>query len=210
MVDSAPEELAEFEKGIVHPRSDPVLGEAFSIGLTMLDAALLTDNEELYEMRNLRFNIHRFHENLVKWKESSYSPFLVRTVENLLEINWYERPTAGEVRAVLEPYEEQIRNLEPFAPSKEKSKARLDSYQTGTKGKKSAHEHHFGDLRPQSPPVSMPMSPVSQPVHPVRTNTYHNKHQTPFTSPNSPVYVPALKNPDNLEARSPFERFSAA
>ena len=37
------------------------------------------------------------------------------------------------MRAVLEPYEEQIRNLEPFVPSKEKSKAMLDSYQTGSK-----------------------------------------------------------------------------
>lgn len=88
-------------------------------------------------MKNLRFNIHKFHENLIKWKESNYSPFLIRTVENLLEINWYERPTAGEVRAVLEPYEEQIRDLKLFTPSKQKSKAMLDSYQTGTKVKKS-------------------------------------------------------------------------
>lgn len=46
----------------------------------MLDAGLLTDNEELYDMKNLRFNLHKFHENIIKWKESHFSPFLIRTV----------------------------------------------------------------------------------------------------------------------------------
>lgn len=120
-------------------------------------------------------------------------------MENLLEINWYERPTAGEVRAVLEPYEERIRNLEPFTPSKEKSKAMLDSYQTGSKNKKSSHEqkaNYPAMLNPdfkQSPQSFMINSPSTQTINPIKINTYP-QHQLPVTTPAPITYIPPLKN----------------
>lgn len=39
----SPEELAELELNVKYCKSDPVIAEAFSIGLTMLDASLLVD-----------------------------------------------------------------------------------------------------------------------------------------------------------------------
>jgi hypothetical protein len=92
---SAPEELSEIEKRTVHPLSDSMLAESFSIGLTILDAALLFDSETLYDMHYIGFKAHIFNENVYKWKTSSYSPFLIKTVENLVEVNHIERPTPG-------------------------------------------------------------------------------------------------------------------
>lgn len=90
---------------MVHPASDPVLAESFSIGLTIMDAALLFDSEKLYDMHYIGFKAHIFNENVYKWKtSSSYSPFLIKTVENMVEVNHIERPTPGEVYAILHPY----------------------------------------------------------------------------------------------------------
>ena len=67
--------------------SDPALAESFSIGLTILDAALLFNSENLYDMNYIRFKAHIFNENVYKWKTSNYSPFLVKTVENMVEVS---------------------------------------------------------------------------------------------------------------------------
>ena len=42
---SAPEELWEVQQKIHYPKSDPPTGESFSIGMTIIDAALLINSE---------------------------------------------------------------------------------------------------------------------------------------------------------------------
>lgn len=83
-----------------------------------MDAGLLFNSESLYDMDYIGFKAHIYNENVYRWKTSSYSPFLIKTIENMVEVNHIQRPTPGEVYAILRPYEEEIRNLDPFEPQK--------------------------------------------------------------------------------------------
>jgi hypothetical protein len=65
------------------PQSDQVLAEAFSIGLTILDAGLLTDNSDLYNMKSYKFDIEKAKEKLRIWSQSTYSDTLRRIVLNM-------------------------------------------------------------------------------------------------------------------------------
>ena len=50
------------------PKSDPVTAESFSVGLTMLDAALLEDSQTLYDMKKMTFKNRVFNDNVVRLK----------------------------------------------------------------------------------------------------------------------------------------------
>lgn len=50
----------------------------------MLDAALLEDSEELYDIKNMRFKNRAFSDNVVRLKTERYSPFFAKTIINLL------------------------------------------------------------------------------------------------------------------------------
>jgi hypothetical protein len=100
------------------PKSDPVTAEAFSIGLTILDAALLYDSEQLYDLKGMSFQYSIFNDNVVRLKTDKYSPFFVRTVLNLLEGKSVERVTPGESLAILQPYYEEIIELREFKPDR--------------------------------------------------------------------------------------------
>jgi hypothetical protein len=65
-------------------KSDPVISEAFSIGLTIIDAALLTNSENLYNMQEISFKNYQFQEDLVSFKSLNLSPFFIKTVLNIL------------------------------------------------------------------------------------------------------------------------------
>lgn len=114
--------------------------------MTIIDAALLFDSETLYDMHYIRFKAHIFNENVYKWKNSGYSAFLIKTVENMVEVSHVERPTPGEVYAIILPYEEAIRNLDPFVPDKEKSRLSLENYQKNMQNKS-----HFSQTRDTKP-----------------------------------------------------------
>jgi hypothetical protein len=76
-------------------KADPVIAESFSIGLTMMDACLLTDCEELYDCNEVSFKNYQFQDNLVNFKSMSLSPFFIKTVLNLLEVQNFNRPSPG-------------------------------------------------------------------------------------------------------------------
>ena len=126
---AAPEELGELEMKINFPKSDPVTAEAFSIGLTILDAAILHDSEELYDLKKMSFKYSVFNDNVVKLKTDKYSPFFVKTVVNLLEGKSVERITPGEALSILQPYQEEIMELKEFVPDRDKSKVSLQEFQ---------------------------------------------------------------------------------
>ena len=90
---------------IKFPKSDPITAESFSIGLTMLDAALLENSEELYDFKKLSFKNRVLNDNVVSLKTGNYSPFFVKTILNLLESKSVERLTPGEALAIIRPYE---------------------------------------------------------------------------------------------------------
>jgi hypothetical protein len=111
-------------------KSDPVIAESFSIGLTIVDAALLADSEDLYNFEEISFKNYQFQDNLVAFKSMSLSPFFIKTVLNLLEVQHFNRPTPGEVQAILTPYEKDILDLNEFTADREKSRQSLESFQS--------------------------------------------------------------------------------
>ena len=76
-----------------------------------MDAALLTNSEDLYDCKKIRFANSIFNDNIVHLKTDKYSPFFVKTVLNLVEGKGVERITPGEAWAIIRPYKEQINNL---------------------------------------------------------------------------------------------------
>lgn len=91
----APEELAELETNTKYCRADPIIAESFSIGLTMVDTALLFNSEELYDCVEVTFKNYQFQDNLVSFKSMNLSPFFIKTVLNLLEVQSFNRPSPG-------------------------------------------------------------------------------------------------------------------
>lgn len=76
--------MAELEVKAKFCKSDPIVAESFSIGLTIMDAALLTDSEDLYNYEDITFKNYQFQDNLVAFKSMNLSPFFIKTVLNLL------------------------------------------------------------------------------------------------------------------------------
>ena len=78
----------------------------------------------------------------------------------------------------------------------------LDSYQTGTKVKKSPQQQQHKinpsifnpEIKPSSSPYA-PVSPVSHTINPVKIQTYP-QHQIPFNTHPSPpqTFIPPIKN----------------
>lgn len=49
-----------------------------------MDAALLFDSEELYDVKSVAFKNYLYNDNLVAFKSLNMSPFFIKTVLNLL------------------------------------------------------------------------------------------------------------------------------
>ena len=59
----------------------------------------------------MSFKNYLFQDHLVAFKSLNLSPFFIKTVLNLLEVQSYNRPSPGEVQAILVPYEKDIMGL---------------------------------------------------------------------------------------------------
>ena len=89
--------------------------EVFTIGLTVLSAALLEDFENLYDIKKYSFNHQQFNRKLDEFKVSNkYSDILKGTISNICEVNPEKRVNAEELWAFLQPHGEKIRNKEDF------------------------------------------------------------------------------------------------
>ena len=79
----APEEIQELQNGKHENSCDPNLAEAFSIGLTIIDAGLLTEAGVLYNFKSQKFDSEKAKEHFNQFLNSGYSDFLKRTVLSL-------------------------------------------------------------------------------------------------------------------------------
>jgi hypothetical protein len=90
------------------------VAEAFSVGVTLLEAASLRDCSELY-YKNGDFSVNQ--DDLRRTIDSIrgiYSQYLVKSIESLLSIDPRSRPSCGEIHAIFAPYEVDIMNLDQF------------------------------------------------------------------------------------------------
>lgn len=97
----APEDLDRISKNELFDASNEV-GEAFSIGLSVLSAGTLSDFEDLYNLNSNSFNFARFNEALHFWRSNnSYSEVLRGTVSCLCQPDVTKRLTTGELVSLL-------------------------------------------------------------------------------------------------------------
>lgn len=87
----------------------------FSIGLTVLSAAMLEDFEHLYDIKNYNFNQQQLNRKLDEFKVSGkYSDILKGAIANICEVNPDRRVSAEELWAFLQPHGHKIRGKEDF------------------------------------------------------------------------------------------------
>ena len=83
----APEELKELEVGKLENENNE-RSETFSIGLTLLSVANLTDFSDLYDLKGYRFDGEKLQQNLGYFiRNPAYSDIMKAMVCNLCSIN---------------------------------------------------------------------------------------------------------------------------
>lgn len=88
----APEELKDIQFGKTFPTVDPIIAESFSIGLTSLDAATLSNSNPLY-LKNNKFDYRKLESRLVELKHVGYSELLNLVIDNLCDADTTRRCT---------------------------------------------------------------------------------------------------------------------
>ncbi len=86
------------------------MAETFSIGLTCLDAATLSESKSLYS-KNFKFSYEKLDQRLAEFRKYGYSELLTLTIENMCEVDTEFRSSSREILQWLLPYEEAIINL---------------------------------------------------------------------------------------------------
>ncbi len=110
----SPEELKDIGYGKLEESANFALNEAFSVGLTCLDAATLSDASLLYEPNN-KFNYAKLEERLEQLEANgNYSVPLVLLIKGLCQVEAEKRPTCKELAEWLSKYENSIIELQEF------------------------------------------------------------------------------------------------
>jgi serine/threonine protein kinase len=108
----SPEELKDIGYGKLEESANFALNEAFSVGLTCLDAATLTDAANLYEPNN-KFNYAKLDERLELLESNgNYSAPLALLIKALCQVEADKRPTCRELGEWLAKYENNIIELQ--------------------------------------------------------------------------------------------------
>jgi len=93
----------------LQPRHNQVQSEVWSIGLTVLCAALNKDFEEFYDWPNYKIRFERLKDSYEIMRNIGFSEQLISTIGGCLEESEDRRSTLDEVIGFLLPYQDQIR-----------------------------------------------------------------------------------------------------
>ncbi len=85
-------------------QNDPLSVETFSMGLTVLDAALLSSSEKFYEKSGV-FSFDGLNESLRLLAHIKYSPELTYIITKMCDPQPANRLKANEVLKLLKPFE---------------------------------------------------------------------------------------------------------
>ena len=120
----APEEMRIIAKGNHDNNADRVTAESFSIGLTLLQSALLTNVKEIYLLDLYSVDLNKLNQKLAEWQNlqflvdnnnwDTYSPLLKQIVTFMCNPDERQRLRSLEVEEALRPYQNEILNLRKF------------------------------------------------------------------------------------------------
>jgi serine/threonine protein kinase len=185
----APEEVKDLHFGLTESKADLALAESFSVGLTLLDSAALTDSTDLYTVSSFRIDYQKLEERRVALRAvGTLDEALRQIVLGLTEVDPKERLACRQVYEWMEQYREKIVNMESFEirelppwtkPSERKTLQVLKPHTQPPFYVDSQHYHpipyeaprvlYERALPPPSPPQwQPPPPPVQQPFEPFR------------------------------------------
>ena len=89
--------------------------EMFSIGMTILGAALLTDFTDIYDVKKFKFRYDEANDYLHEWRiNTTYSEIFTAFISNLCSFEPEKRLTEKELWSWINKYEEEIKNKDDF------------------------------------------------------------------------------------------------
>lgn len=110
----APEDMVRLEMGTNEDTSG-YTSEMFSIGFTILSAAMLEDFLRLYNIKNYKFDTVEATNLLNEWKSNTvYSEIFTAVISNLCEFQPEKRLEDDELWQWISKYEKSIKNKEDF------------------------------------------------------------------------------------------------
>jgi serine/threonine protein kinase len=163
----SPEELKDISYGKLEESANFALNEAFSVGLTCLDAATLTDSATLYEPNN-KFNYAKLDQRLEQLESNgNYSAPLVLLVKALCQVEGEKRVTCKELAEWLSKYENSIIELQDFSIAELPEKLhKLSQSRVQTASKMQPPQQlpyqYQGQFAPQLPPANFISAPVNR------------------------------------------------
>ena len=87
----------------------------FSIGMTILNAAMLVDFNQVYDVKKFKFKFDLATEYLQEWRLNTvYSEIFTAFVSNLCSFEPEKRLTEKELWSWINKYEDEIKNKEDF------------------------------------------------------------------------------------------------
>jgi serine/threonine protein kinase len=111
----APEEVRDLHFGLTGSKTDLALAESFSIGLTLLDSALLTDSTDLYSLSAFRIDYQKLEQRRgALGVATNLDEVLRQAVLGLTEVDPKARLNCSVVFEWMDKYRESIVNMEGF------------------------------------------------------------------------------------------------
>lgn len=89
--------------------------EMFSIGMTILNASMLTDFADLYDLKKFKFKFDEANDYLQEWRSNTlYSEIFTAFISNLCSFEPEKRLTEKELWSWINKFEDEIKNKEDF------------------------------------------------------------------------------------------------
>jgi len=108
----SPELLAKVPtEKLQHDDVDKYKADVFSLGITLLSVATLTDPEDLYNYSNGTLNENLLHERLHQVQQTR-SDFTFHLIESMVRLHEQDRPDFVALNGIIAPHAEEIRNRE--------------------------------------------------------------------------------------------------
>ncbi|EGR34313.1 protein kinase domain protein [Ichthyophthirius multifiliis] len=121
----SPEQILSARVKNYDPNINQNKSDVYSIGMTMLYCASLQTMNQCYNYDNLQIDTQVLNQ-LQLFMKGEYSKFFNNIVNLMLSDNPDDRPTSQFIYQILQPFETQILNLQPFNPDYETLRRHLD------------------------------------------------------------------------------------
>jgi serine/threonine protein kinase len=104
----SPELIKAFENKAVHPNHDPIKSDIYSLGITVLCAALNKPIEAFYNFSVPSINHDNIKAGLQKMADLHFSPQVISTVKQMLDDNEEKRTSIESLKAFMDNHQSQI------------------------------------------------------------------------------------------------------